>query len=54
MFMRRLRAVIAVLAVAAILAGGFAFSTSTASPIHCPLCCMDVPFPPYYVCWHCC
>jgi hypothetical protein len=54
MFMRRLRAVIAIVAVAAVLAGGFAVGTATAIPKDCPLCCMDVPFPPYYVCWHCC
>ncbi len=51
---RRFRAVAAVVAVAAIVAGGFAIGTTTAKPIHCPMCCMDLPFPPYYVCWHCC
>ena len=52
--LRRFRALAAVLAVAAILASGFAVTTTTAKPVHCPYCCMDIPFPPYYVCWHCC
>jgi hypothetical protein len=52
--LRRFRAIAAILAVAAILASGFAVGTSTARPKDCPYCCMDIPFPPYYVCWHCC
>lgn len=52
--LRRFRMVAAIVAVAAVLACGFAATTSVAVPVHCPWCCMDVPFPPYYVCWHCC
>jgi hypothetical protein len=54
LFLRRFRALALVFAVAAILVSGFAITSAPARPIHCPLCCMDIPFPPYYVCWHCC
>ena len=52
--LRRLRNVAAVFAVAAILVSVFAIGTTSARPPHCPLVCMDVPFYPYYVCWHQC
>jgi hypothetical protein len=52
--MRRFRKLAAIVAVTAVLAGVFAVGTTTAIPKDCPWCCMDVPLPPYYVCWHCC
>lgn len=54
LYLRRLRWLAVVFAVAAVLACGFAVTTTTARPADCPYCCMDIPFPPYYVCWHCC
>ena len=52
--LRRIRAVAVIIAIVAILAGGFAVTNTEAKPRDCPYCCMDIPFPPWYVCWHCC
>lgn len=50
---RRIKKLAAIFAVTAILAGTLAINAA-AVPIHCPLVCMDVPFFPYFVCWHQC
>lgn len=51
---RRFRTLAIIFAFCAMIVAGVAVATASAKPVHCPLCCMDVPYYPYYVCWHCC
>lgn len=53
-WIRRLRMIAVIAAVAAVFACTLAVGTPSARPADCPYCCADIPFPPYYVCWHCC
>lgn len=51
---RKLKILVLVFALAAVMAGALSVTSAFAIPKDCPWVCGPVPFPPGYSCWHQC